>query len=154
SLMLAMLKSMQAQGADVLMVAPMRRLMTNPWNSFFILGITMYIGTTFFWGTPTVVLVGPVLIPIAKRAGLPAMGAAVAISLFHIMALSGDLVIQGATKLSANAAEVSSSEILPYTGLFAVTVGIVSIVIAFYMLRRDMKRGHLESPIQEGIPGE
>src|SRR5699024_10365679 len=60
----------------------------------------------------------------------------------------------GATKLSANAAEVSSSEILPYTGLFAVTVGIVSIVIAFYMLRRDMKRGHLESPIQEGIPGE
>lgn len=147
SLMVAMLKSLQAQGADVLMVAPVKKLMVNPTTAFFVLGVMTYIAATFFWPTPTTALIGVVLIPVAIRAGLPAMGAAVAISLFgHGMALSGDLVIQGATKLTASSAGVSTGEILSYTALFSVITGGVAIAIAFYTIRRDMKRGILTAP--------
>lgn len=147
TLMVAMLKSLQAQGSDVLMVAPVKKLMVNPTAAFFVLGIMTYIAATFFWPTPTTALVGVVLIPVAIRMGLPAMGAAVAISLFgHGMALSGDLVIQGATKLTASSAGVSTGEILTYTALFSFIVGGVAIAIAFYTIRRDMKKGVLKAP--------
>lgn len=146
ALMVAMLKSLQSQGADKLMVAPVKKLMINPTAAFFVLGIMTYIAATFFWPTPTTALVGVVLIPVAIRMGLPAMGAAVAISLFgHGMALSGDLVIQGATKLTASSANVSTGEILTYTALFSFIVGGVAIAIAFYSIRRDMKKGILKA---------
>src|SRR5699024_1357351 len=150
TLMVAMLRSLQSQGADVLMVAPVKKLMINPTAAFFVLGVMTYIAATFFWPTPTTALVGVVLIPVAIRMGLPAMGAAVSISLFgHGMALSGDLVIQGATKLTASAANVSTGEILMYTALFSFIVGSVAIAIAFYQIRRDMKRGVLKTPTPE-----
>lgn len=146
TLMVAMLRSLQSQGADVLMVTPVKKLMINPTAAFFVLGVMTYIAATFFWPTPTTALVGVVLIPVAIRMGLPAMGAAVAISLFgHGMALSGDLVIQGATKLTASAANVSTGEILTYTALFSFIVGGVAIAIAFYTIRRDMKKGILKA---------
>ncbi|WP_222705651.1 hypothetical protein [Brevibacillus massiliensis] len=73
------------------------------------------------------------------------MGAAVLVNLFgHGMALSGDLVIQGAPRLTANAAGLDISQILPYTAFFSLTVGLVAIAIAFYTIRRDMKNGILQ----------
>jgi hypothetical protein len=144
--MVAMLKSLQSQGADVLMVRPMKKLMVNPTTAFFVLGGTMYIAATFFWPTPAVALVGTVLIPVAMKVGLPALAAAVSLNLFgHGMALSGDLVIQGATRLTSSAAGLESSQLLPYTALFAFIVGGVAISISFYTIRRDMKRGILTS---------
>jgi hypothetical protein len=145
ALMVAMLKSLQTQGADKLMIEPMKKLMVNPTSAFFVLGATMYLAATFFWPTPAVALVGTVLIPVAMKMGLPAMGAAVSINLFgHGMALSGDLVIQGATRLTSAAAGLTSTELLPYTALFSFVVGGVSIAIAFYMIKRDMKKGILK----------
>ena len=155
SLMVAMLKSLQAQGADTLMVAPVKKLMVNPTAAFFVLGVMTYIAATFFWPTPTTALVGVVLIPVAIRMGLPAMGAAVAISLFgHGMALSGDLVIQGATKLTATSANIPTGEILKYTALFSFIVGGIAIAIAFFTIRRDMKKGILKTPEVKDQPDE
>ncbi|MFM1651843.1 hypothetical protein ACI7RC_07055 [Brevibacillus sp. B_LB10_24] len=145
ALMVAMLKSLQKSGADVLMVAQVKKLMVNRWAAFFVLGITIYIAATFFWPTPAVALVGTVLVPIAMQVGLPAMGAAVAVNLFgHGMALSGDLVIQGAARLTAKAAGLDISQILPYTAFFSLTVGFIAIAISFYTIRRDMKNGILQ----------
>lgn len=145
ALMVAMLKSLQASGADVLMVSPLKKLMVNPTTAFFVLGSAMYIAATFFWPTPAVALIGTVLIPVAMRAGLPAMGAAIAINLFgHGMALSGDLVIQGATGITSSAAGVSSGEILPYTALFSFTVGIIAITLAYYKIRKGIKTGSMQ----------
>ncbi|MBU9722564.1 MULTISPECIES: hypothetical protein [Bacillaceae] len=142
ALMVAMLKSLQSSGADVLMISPMKRLMVNPTTAFFVLGATMYLAATFFWPTPAVALVGTVLIPIAIKAGLPAMGAAVAINLFgHGMALSGDLVIQGATGITSSAAGLESAQILPYTAIFSLVVGFVAIGFAYLKLRKNMKNG-------------
>ncbi len=147
ALMVAMLKSLQAQGADKMMVAPMRKLMVGPWTAFFVLGITMYIAAAFFWPTPAVALVGTVLIPVAMQVGLPAIGAAVAVNLFgHGMALAADPVIQGANRLTAGAAGIDVQQILPYSMLFSLIVGVVAIAIAVYTIRRDMKSGAIEIP--------
>jgi len=154
ALMVAMLNSLKTSGADTLMVSPLKRLMVNPTTAFFVLGGAMYLAATFFWPTPAVAIVGTVLIPVAMKAGLPAMGAAVAINLFgHGMALSGDLVIQGATGITATAAGLQSVDILPYTALFSVTVGFVAIGIAFWKLKKDMAKGKwkVESIIRRSI---
>jgi hypothetical protein len=147
ALMVAMLKSLQSQGADRLMVAPMKKLMVGPWTAFFVLGVTMYIAAAFFWPTPAVALVGTVLIPVAMQVGLPAIGAAMAVNLFgHGMALSADPIIQGASRLTAGAAGIETTTLVPYTLLFSLVVGIVAITIACLNLRRDMRSGVLTAP--------
>lgn len=147
ALMVAMLKSLEQLGADRLMVAPMKKLMVGPWTAFFALGITMYVAAAFFWPTPAVALVGTVLIPVAMQVGLPAMGAAMAVNLFgHGMALSADPVIQGASRLTAAAAGVETTTLVPYTMLFSLTVGVVAVTLAVRSLRRDMRSGVLTAP--------
>ncbi|MDI5935900.1 hypothetical protein QLQ84_19080, partial [Halomonas sp. LN1S58] len=144
ALMVAMLKSLQQLGADRLMVAPMKKLMVGPWTAFFALGVTMYVAAAFFWPTPAVALVGTVLIPVAMQVGLPAIGAAMAVNLFgHGMALSADPIIQGASRLTAGAAGIETTTLVPYTLLFSLTVGIVAITLAVRNLRRDMRSGVL-----------
>lgn len=147
ALMVAMLRSLQAQGADKMMVAPMKKLMVGPWTAFFVLGVTMYIAAAFFWPTPAVALVGTVLIPVAMQVGLPAIAAAVSVNLFgHGMALAADPVIQGANRLTAGAAGIDVSALLPYTMLFSLIVGAVAIPMAIYTIRRDMKSGKIKTP--------
>src|SRR5699024_8572273 len=82
AIMVALLGSLRQQGADRIMVAPMQRLMVGPWTAFFVLGIGMYLAAIFFWPTPSIALVGTVLLPVAVQIGLPAMGAATAVNLF------------------------------------------------------------------------
>lgn len=152
ALMVAMLHSLRAQGADQIMVAPMKKLMRGPMAAFFVLAATMYIAAAFFWPTPAVALVGTVLVPVAVRVGLPALAAAVAINLAgHGMALSADPIIQGATRLTAGAAGIDPSELLPYTVLFSLVTGVIAISIALYTIRRDMKSGVLKAATAEEI---
>lgn len=152
ALMVAMLKSLQSQGADRLMVAPMKKLMVGPWTAFFVLGVTMYIAAAFFWPTPAVALVGTVLIPVAMQVGLPAIGAAMAVNLFgHGMALSADPIIQGASRLTAGAAGIDTATLVPYTLLFSVVVGVVAITLACLHLRRDMRSGVLQAPQSDEV---
>ena len=150
ALMVAMLKSLQAQGADHIMVAPMKKLMIGPRTAFFVLAITMYTAAAFFWPTPAVALVGTVLIPVAIRVGLPALAAAVAVNLAgHGMALSADPIIQGATRLTAGSAGIDPGELLPYTILFSLIAGFVAIAISCLTIRRDMHNGKLKLKTQE-----
>lgn len=154
ALMVSMLSALKAQGADTIMVAPMKRLMVTPWTAFFVLGITMYIAAAFFWPTPAVALVGTVLIPVAMQVGLPAIGAAVSVNIFgHGMALSADPVIQGASRLTSGAAGIDNSELVPYTLLFSCVVGFVAIAISVYTLRRDMKSGLISAPQPDEASG-
>lgn len=152
ALMVAMLHALRAQGADQIMVAPMRKLMGGPMTAFFVLAATMYTAAAFFWPTPAVALVGTVLVPVAVRVGLPALAAAVAINLAgHGMALSADPIIQGATRLTAGAAGIDPARLLPYTVLFSLTTGAIAISIALYTIRRDMKSGVLRAATEEEI---
>lgn len=145
ALMVAMLHSLRAQGADQIMVAPMKKLMGGPKAAFFVLAATMYTASAFFWPTPAVALVGTVLVPVAVRVGLPALAAAVAINLAgHGMALSADPIIQGATRLTAGAAGIDTANLLPYTILFSLVTGVVAISISLFTIRRDIRSGVLK----------
>lgn len=152
ALMIAMLRSLQAQGADRIMVAPMRKLMVGPWSAFFVLTGTMYVAAVFFWPTPAVALVGTVLIPVAIRAGLPALQAAVAVNLAgHGMALSADPIIQGANRLSAGAAGIDPGVLMPYTLLFSLVTGGVAISLACLKMRKDFRLAAAVAPIVDDI---
>ena len=100
ALMVAMLKAMEAIGADKMMIAPAARVIKSPTVAFVVIAVVMYICASFFWPTPATALVGTILIPIAMKAGLKPMMACMAMNLAgHGLALSGDLVLQGAPAL-------------------------------------------------------
>lgn len=144
AIMVALLSSLRQQGADRLMVEPLKKLMIGPWTAFFVLGISMYLAAVFFWPTPSIALVGTVLLPVAIQIGLPAIAAATSVNLFgHGMALSADPVIQGANRLTATAAGISAGDILPYAFLFSLVTGGVAVAISIFTIRRDMRSGKI-----------
>lgn len=138
-LMFAMLKSLSVTGADELLVAPMKKLMVTPFISYIVIVVSTYVISLFFWPTPAVPLIGALLVPAAIQAGLPPMAGAVAIALAgQGMALSGDMVIQGAPGLSAKAAGISVSLLTSYTAILSLVTGITAIIIAYYMMKKDI----------------
>jgi len=92
-------------------------------------------------------LVGAVMLPVALRAGLPAIGVAVAMNLFgHGIALSGDFVIQGAPTLTAKAAGIPVSDVIAASIPLVIVMGVVTTITAFWYLRKDMKMGIVPEP--------
>ncbi|BDC25940.1 Uncharacterised protein [Bordetella parapertussis] len=76
--MTALLNALKVLQADVRMVQPLRRVMTNGHASFLILAGCTYGLSLFFWPPPAVPLVCAILLPAAVAAGLPPLaGAAV-----------------------------------------------------------------------------
>ncbi|MCK9443737.1 MAG: hypothetical protein M0Q14_04285 [Tissierellaceae bacterium] len=145
AIMVAMLKSLEVMGADKTMLSPFRKLMKTPTITFFILGIAMYIASLFFWPTPATALIGAVLIPVAVEAGLPALYAAMAVNIFgHGMALSGDLILQGAPQLAAKSADIDIAQVLSRGALLSIIAGVVSIIITFIMLKNNLRKENIK----------
>lgn len=144
SIIVAMSRVMTKTGINEAMVAPFTKIIKNATLAYWTIGILMMIMSWFFWPSPAVALLGAVLLPVAIRAGLPALGVAMAMNLFgHGIALSSDFVIQGAPKLTADAAGIPVGDVVSASVPLAITMGVVTTVVAFLMLRRDMKRGNL-----------
>ena len=105
ALVTALSKSMSDLGSDRILMAPMKRIMRNPSLTWWILGITMYLFSLFLWPSPSVALIGAIMLPFAVGSGLSPLFAAMAMNLFgHGFALSYDPVIQGAPAVSASSA--------------------------------------------------
>lgn len=141
----AMSKVLLKTGINEVMVSPFAKIIKNPALAYWTIGILMMLISWFFWPSPAVALVGAVLLPVAIRAGLPALGVAMAMNLFgHGIALSGDFVIQGAPKLTADAAGLPVHEVVSASVPLVIVMGIVTTIVAFVLLKRDMKRGTIE----------
>ena len=69
-------------GINKAMVQPFTKFIKTPTLAYWIIGIFMMIISLFFWPSPAVALIGAMLVPAALEAGLPALGAAVAMNLF------------------------------------------------------------------------
>ncbi|WP_027625574.1 membrane protein [Clostridium lundense] len=131
-------------GINEAIVKPFTKLMKTPALAYWIIGIFMMIISLFFWPSPAVALIGAMLVPAAVKAGLPAIGAAVAMNLFgHGIALSGDFIIQGAPKLTADGAGIAVGEVVSASIPLVAVMGIVTTLIAFIMIKKDMKAGKL-----------
>lgn len=141
SLVVAMSKAMSATGIDAVISKPATKLMVNPDVAFWVMGFSMLIVSWFVWPSPGVALIGALFVPVAVKAGLPAIGAAVSMNLFgHGAAMSNDWIIQGAPGITAKAAGLEDATQVTYTGapLFLIMAG-VTIIIAYIMLKKDLK---------------
>lgn len=152
SIIVAMSKVLTRTGINEVMIYPFTKLIRTPTLAYWIIGILMMVISWFFWPSPAVALLGAVLLPVALRVGLPALGVAMAMNLFgHGIALSGDFVIQGAPKLTADAAGIPVHDVVAASVPLVFIMGAVTTVVAFWLLRRDMKKGVLKV---ENLDGE
>lgn len=137
ALVTALSKCLKDLGSDYLMMIPMSKVMKSPTITWWILGFTMLLFSLFLWPSPSVALVGAIMLPFAVKAGLDPLAAAMAMNLFgHGIALSYDFIIQGAPAISAGAASIQTSDILiKGTPLFLV-MGIVTVISAYLLNRK------------------
>lgn len=141
SLVVAMSKALQAVGADILIMSPIKKLMVNQTMAFWGLGLTMMIISWLVWPSPAVPLVGAVLLPAALATGLPVIYAAVAMNLFgHGIALSSDFFIQGAPTITAAGAGLEVAVVVAASIPLWLTMSAVTVAAAFIMMKRDLKR--------------
>ncbi|OGO77399.1 MAG: hypothetical protein A2Y23_08320 [Clostridiales bacterium GWB2_37_7] len=146
SIIAAMSKVLLETGINEVMVSPFAKLIKTPTLAYWVIGILMMVISWFFWPSPAVALLGAVLLPVALNVKLPAMGVAVAMNLFgHGIALSGDFIIQGAPKLTADGAGIPVGEVVAASIPLVFVMGIVTTVVAFWLLRKDMKSGALST---------
>ncbi|MFD1707337.1 hypothetical protein ACFSCZ_11405 [Siminovitchia sediminis] len=146
SIISAMSKILMETGINDYMISPFTKIIRTPGLAFWTTGILMMVISWFFWPSPAVALMGAVLLPIALRVGLPALGVAMAMNLFgHGIALSGDFIIQGAPKLSADAAGIPVTEVMAASIPLILVMGTVTTVTAFFLLKSDMKKGKFDS---------
>ena len=89
ALVTALSKCLTDLGSDYLLMTPMARVMKTPALTWWILGLTMFLFSLFLWPSPSVALVGAIMLPFAIRAGLNPLCAAMGLNVFgHRFALS------------------------------------------------------------------
>lgn len=148
STIVAMSKLLQEIGANDLMVAPVASLIRTPDLAYWFVGIVMFVVSLFFWPSPSTALVGAVLLPVALRVGLPAIGVAMAMNLFgHGTALSGDFIIQGAPTITSKAAGLEVSSVISASFPLVLIMGLVSTVVGYIMLKRDLNAGKFKAEV-------
>lgn len=156
SLIVAMSRALSEIGADKLMMSPLQRFMINRNIAFWVLGLIMTTVSFIVWPSPAIALVGAVMLPAALKTGLPAVWAASAMNLFgHGIALSGDFFIQGAPDITAKAAglENASSVITASIPLWF-TMSIVTVITAFFMMRRDLKNSSVNLEMSANLEAQ
>lgn len=148
SVIVSLSKLLAVTGINEVMLKPFTKLIKNDVLAFWVTGLTMMVISWFFWPSPAVALIGAIIVPVAVKAGLPAIGAAVAMNLFgHGIALSSDFVIQGAPKLTADAAGIPVSAVISATIPLIIVMGLVTTITAFIILKRDMRRGTINNEL-------
>ncbi|MFC0272044.1 hypothetical protein ACFFIX_11335 [Metabacillus herbersteinensis] len=157
SIIVAMSKILTISGVNEVMISPFSKIIRTPTLAYWTIGFVMMFISWFFWPSPAVALIGAVLLPVAIRAGLPALGVAMSMNLFgHGIALSGDFIIQAAPKLTADAAGIPVGEVIQASIPLVFVMGAVTTIVAYIFLMRDMKANKpfpvlstTSSPLQE-----
>ena len=140
ALITAFSKCLAELGSDKLIMSPMAKIMKTPAITWWVVGISTLIFSLFLWPSPTVALIGTMILPFAIKAGLNPIAAAMAINLFgHGIALSYDFIIQGAPAISASSAGISTSEILSQGRPLFIVMGITTVLSAFIINRKKLK---------------
>ena len=139
ALVTSLSKCLKDLGSDYLMMVPMAGIMKTPSLTWWILGLTMFLFSLFLWPSPSVALVGAIMLPFAVKSGLNPLAAAMAMNLFgHGFALTYDVVIQGAPAISAGAAGLDTSSILRQAWPLFWAMGIVTVLSAYVLNRGQL----------------
>ncbi|NSL53093.1 hypothetical protein [Calidifontibacillus erzurumensis] len=145
TLMVALLNSLRALGADEKIISPIQKVIKNAYIGIAVIFGTTYLVSLFFWPTPAVPLICALLVPVAIRAGLPAMSAAMVVALAgQGMALSSDYIIQVAPMLTAKAAGIETTAIADKAMILSLITGGIALLITYIMIRRTIRTPNSE----------
>jgi hypothetical protein len=142
ALMTSLLNALRETGADLRMVRPFQAVMINGHVAFVLLSLVTYAISLFFWPTPAVPIIAATLLPAAIMAGLPAMGAAVALAIAgQGMALSSDYVIRVAPAISAKAAGISGevAVVADKAMVLSLITGLIALALGYLAIRRTIR---------------
>lgn len=91
------------------------------------------------------------MLPLAVRAGLSVMGAAVAMNIFgHGIGLSGDYVIQGAPAVTAKAAGFANATPVMSASLpLWLTMGVVTSILSYILIKRELSKENIKHKEQQ-----
>ena len=144
SIIVSMSNLLVHTGINDTMISPFTKMIRTPTLAYWIIGLLMMTISFFFWPSPAVALMGAILLPVAVRVGLPPIGVAIAMNLFgHGIALSGDFVIQGAPKLTADAAGLPVSSVVSASVPLVIVMGIVTTSVAFSSYEKSFIQAYL-----------
>ena len=139
SVIVAMAKILEETGIADMIFSPFRTIMKGPMTAFWIMGIVVMAASWLLWPSPAIALVGALLLPAALRAGLPPIGAAMAISIFgYGIALTTDFVIQGAPSISSKAAGVDVMAVMSKSIPMVLTWAAIALPLSFLSIRKDI----------------
>lgn len=145
SVIVSMSNILSETGISEIMISPFSKFIKTPTLAYWIIGILMMVISWFFWPSPAVALIGAVMLPVAMKVGLPAISVAMIMNLFgHGIALSGDFIIQGAPKITADAAGIGVGELISASIPLVIVMGVITTVTAFIIMKRDLKSGKLK----------
>ena len=140
-IMTMMSKQMADMGTDRTLIEPLAKIVRSPMIAYLVLGIVMAIITALVWPSPGIALVGALLTPIAIKAGLPAIWAAVAMNMFgHGATMSLDPVIQGAVGITAGTAGIDIGAYMSRSWPVWLASVIVALVCSFIACKIDLVR--------------
>lgn len=125
--------------SDYLIMKPTEKLMKNQFTSFIVLMLIMYIFSLFLWPSPSVALMGAVMLPIVYNKGMKPLVAAIAINIAgHGMALSHDFIIKGAPTVTATAANISPESIINDGRVLFIVMNVTVLITLIYTLRDEL----------------
>lgn len=125
---------------NTVIVKPFERFVKTPFAAYWGIGIFFMIISWFFWPSPAVALIGVVVFPVMIKAGLTPMSIAICLNIFGSgLSLSGDYVIQGAPKLTSEAAGIPVQAVLSSSIPIVIIMGITTTVLAYYYIRKEQK---------------
>ena len=140
-IMVMMSKQMADMGTDRALIEPLAKVIKSPSIAYIVLGVVMAIITALVWPSPGIALVGALLTPIAIKAGMPAIWAAVAMNMCgHGAMMSFDPIIQGAVGITAGTAGIDIGEYMARVWPIWLASVIVAIGSSFVAFKIDMKR--------------
>jgi hypothetical protein len=140
AIIVALSKMLEETGMAETMFRPAQKLLVSPAVTFWIMGIVIMIVAWFIWPSPTIALVGALLLPAAIRAGLPPIGAAMALSMFgYGCALTTDFIIQGAPGITAKAAGVSVNDVMIKSVPMLIVWAAIALPLSFRSVMKDVK---------------
>lgn len=125
---------------NTVIVKPFEKFVKTPFVAYWGIGIFFMIISWFFWPSPAVALIGVVVLPVMIKAGLTPMSVAICLNIFGSgLSLSGDYVIQGAPKLTSEAAGISVQAVLSSSIPIVIVMGVTTTILAYYYIRKEQK---------------
>jgi hypothetical protein len=140
AIIVALSKMLEETGMAEAMFRPATKLLVSPAVTFWIMGIVIMAVAWFIWPSPTIALVGALLLPAAIRAGLPPIGAAMALTMFgYGCALTTDFIIQGAPGITAKAADVTVDAVMSKSIPMLIVWAAIALPLSFRSIMKDVK---------------